>query len=204
MLEATMASVRRALAFPFYLIAFVLHLLTAFFAILAQKIAGDESEPSRKTHIILISVVCVAVVSTVPLWVVTRPVTNTMLRLGLHAPIESWRTIKPEFTPDQLVWVKPMIRISACTFAERVIRHQVEPDTVDFEPCREGGKIQTTLTDDLMDATVTGVAMIDRQERHFIVTLQHYPPSTNEGSFIATKLQIEDGVTQVASCASAH
>jgi hypothetical protein len=52
-----MASVRRALAFPFYLIAFVLHLLTAFFAILAQKIAGDESEPSRKTHIILISVV---------------------------------------------------------------------------------------------------------------------------------------------------
>jgi hypothetical protein len=66
---ATMATVRRALAFPFYLIAFVLHLLTAFFAIIAQKIAGDESEPSRKTDIILSSVLCIAVVSTVPLWV---------------------------------------------------------------------------------------------------------------------------------------
>jgi hypothetical protein len=199
-----MGTVRRALAFPFYLIAFILHLLTAFFAIIAQKIAGDEPESSRKTDIILTSVVCIAAVSTIPLWVISKSVPDTMLRLGLHAPMDSWREIKPEFTPDQSVWVKPMIRISACTFAQRVIRHQVEPAIVDFEPCREGGKIQTTLTDDLMDATVTGVAMIDQRERHFIVTLQHYPPSTDEGSFIATKLQIEDGITQVASCASAQ
>jgi hypothetical protein len=54
-----------------------------------------------------------------------------------------------------------------------------------------------------MDATVTGVAMIDQRERHFIVTLQHLPSVSEEG-FIATKLQIEDSVTQVASCASAE
>jgi hypothetical protein len=197
-----MAIVRRALGFPFYFLAFVLHLLTAFFAAIAQKVAGDESEPSRTTDVIL--GFALGSVLIIFLWFLGRPVPDTMLRLGLHAPMESWRHVEPNFHPDQLVWVKPMIRISACIFAQRVIRHQVEPDMVDFEPCREGGKIQTMLTEDLMDATVTGVAMIERQERHFVVTLQHYPPSVSEGGFIATKLQIEDGVTQIASCASAE
>lgn len=198
-----MKSIRNILAFPFYFVAFVLHLLCAAFTMIAQKVAGDDHGPSPVVDKIALAVFCCAVVSAAPLYVLTRPVpTVDMTLLVPQTPRPDWRGTKTEFAPDQIVWVKPLMRLTACIFAERAIRHALEPAMVEFAPCGDGGKINTTIDDDYFEAAVSGVAKVNDSDRTFRVTLDHYPPSVSEWGFIATGIEIERAETRV-SCASA-
>ena len=196
-----MVLLRHALAFPFYLLAFVFHLLTALFTIAAQKIAGDEPGSLRRHEVLSVGTVCLVAIAAIPVGVLSRPVpTVDETRLVPQTPMD-FRGAKANFTPDQIIWAKPLIRLTACIFAERVIRHQLDPAVVSFAPCGDGGNIKTTLDDNFIDVTISGTAHVGASERPFTVTLQHYPPSTDEDGFIATDIQITPGETQV-SCAS--
>jgi hypothetical protein len=187
-----MATIRRTLAFPFYLVAFILHLLTALFTVIAQKIAGDDFETSRQANIIAIILICGASTVALTLWAIRTLETPVQtIALTPQAPMPSWRAIKTGFLPEQVVWAKPLINLTACVFAQRALRHALEPATVGFEPCGEGGKITTIVDDDYYEASVSGVALVNGKDRAFKVALNHYPPSTSEWGFIATDIQIE-------------
>ena len=101
-----------------------------------------------------------------------------------------YRAVKAEFTPEQLAWIKPLIRLTACIFAENAIRHKLEPMPVSFSPCG-GGAVHATLDDNLIDVVVSGIATAGAIERPFTVTLQHYPSSTDENGFITLSIQID-------------
>lgn len=200
-----MKHVRNSLAFPFYFIAFVLHLLCAAFTVMALKIAGEESGPSSRAEIISLMVFCCAVVSAAPLYVLTRPVPVVdMTLLVPQAPMPSWRSVPTGFLPEQEVWTRPLVRLTACIFAERVIRHELDPATIEFAPCGGDGMNAITLDDAYFEATVSGVAKVNGVDRAFQVSLNHYPPSTSEWGFITTGLTIEREDTRISCAASSN
>jgi hypothetical protein len=94
------------------------------------------------------------------------------------------------FRPDQMVWVKPLIRTLGCVFAQNAVRHHLRPAAVGFAPCNLSGEIQIELDRNLIDMTVSGIATVDGANRPFTVTLQHNPPTLNEGGFIATSIDV--------------
>jgi hypothetical protein len=107
---------------------------------------------------------------------------------AVRAPMD-FRGAKAQFEPGQMVWVLPLIRTFGCTFAQNVVRNHLEPAVVSFDSC-SSGKIDSTLDDNLIDITVSGIAVVNGVERTFKVTLQHYPPSTSEEGFIATSVEV--------------
>jgi hypothetical protein len=188
-LEFRMGFVRSTLAFPFYVLAFVFHLLTALFTVIAQKIAGEESGPPRRKKTVSHVIVAAFVIAAAPVLVSLNPPAMDVSRLAPQAAMD-YRAVKAEFTPEQLAWIKPLIRLTACIFAENAIRHKLEPMPVSFSPCG-GGAVHATLDDNLIDVVVSGIATAGAIERPFTVTLQHYPPSTNENGFIALSIQTD-------------
>lgn len=189
----SMKFIRIALAFPFYCVAFAFHLLCAAFTVIAHKVAGDELGPTGRMEKVSLAVLFCAAVSAMPVWVLSRTVPELpTYRLLPQAPMDYWRDVPPGFLPEQLVWVKPLIRLTACIFAERAVRQNLVPAKVGFEPCGDGGKVQATIAENFTDATVSGVATVDGIMRHYNVSLQHYPPSVDEWGFIATGIEIED------------
>jgi hypothetical protein len=190
-----MGYARNVVAFPFYLLALLFHLLTALFTVIAQKIAGDESEPARRHEAVSLATIAVLAIATVTAWVASNPPVIDRSRLIPQQPMD-YRGAKAEFAPEQTVWVKSMIRLTACTFAEKAVRHHLKPSPVGFAPCGDGGGVQTVLDDNLIDVVVSGVASIgEKTERPFKVTLQHYPPSTDEDGFLVLAIDLDsDGV----------
>jgi hypothetical protein len=195
-----MKLIRNTLAFPFYFVAFVLHLLCAAFTVMAQKIAGDEPETLQRHEMLSVGLVCALAIAAILVWALSRPAPAVDLtRLVPQTPMD-FRGARPNFTSEQLVWAKPLIRLTACIFAERAIRHYLDPATVSFAACGDGGKIETTLDDNFIDMTVSGIAHVEKDDRPFKVILQHYPPSTDEDGFIPTDIQINTDKIQI-SCA---
>ncbi len=190
-----MGYARNVVAYPFYLLAMLFHLLTALFTVIAQKIAGDESEPPRRREAVSLAIVAVLVIAAMTAWVALNPPLVNWSRLIPQPPLD-FRGAKTEFTPKQQGWVKSMIRLTACTFAEKAVRHRLEPTPVGFAPCGDGGGVQTVLDDNLIDVVVSGVAIVgEKTERPFTVTLQHYPPSTDEDGFVVMGIDLgSDGV----------
>src|ERR1700733_7570491 len=136
-----MGYVRNVVAFPFYLLAMVFHLLTALFTVVAQKIAGDEPEPPRRQTASLVTI-AVTAIAVATAWFASNPPAVDWSRLTPQHPMD-YRGAKASFEPGQMPWVKSMIRQTACTFAEKAVRHRLEPTPVGFAPCGDGGGIQT-------------------------------------------------------------
>lgn len=195
-----MKLVRRALAFPLYLTAFALHLLCAAFTVLSQKISGDEAELSNRMDALALTVFCCTAASMVPAYVLSHTAPVEASVLVAQAPMPSWRSVPKGFHPDQIGWVEQLIRINACIFAERAVRHELEPALVEFAACGSDGN-GVTLDADYYEVTVNGVAKVNGSYRPFNVALNHYPPATGEWGFIATDIKIERGEAQV-SCAA--
>lgn len=107
----------------------------------------------------------------------------------VHPPMD-FRGVKAGFKPEQMVWVKPLIRMMACVFAENAVRQHLEPAPVGFPSCG-GEKIKTTLGDNLIDMAVSGMATVGDIEHPFTVILQHYPPSTDEDGFNVTAISVK-------------
>ncbi len=187
-----MSYARNAVAFPFYLLALLFHLLTALFTVIAQKIAGDESEPPQRYVTVSLVALAVLAISAVTAWVALNPPVADWSRLVPQQPVD-YRGAKAEFAPEQAGWVKSVIRLTACTFAERAVRHRLEPVPVGFAPCGDGGGVQTKLDDNLIDVVVSGVATVGEIKRPFRVTLQHYPPSIDEDGFLVIAINLDTG-----------
>jgi hypothetical protein len=196
-----MGYIRNVVAFPFYLLAIVFHLLTRFFTVVAQKIAGDESEPPRRQTASLVTIAVIAIAA-VTAWFASNPPAVDWSRLTPQAPMD-FRGAKASFEPGQMASVKSIIRQTACVFAEKAVRHRLEPTPVGFAPCGDGGGIQTVLDDNLIDVVVSGVAIIDEKtERPFRVTMQHYPPSVDEDGFLILTIDLDTDGIQVSGGAS--
>jgi hypothetical protein len=194
-----MGYIRNVVAFPFYLLAMVFHLLTAFFTVVAQKIAGDEPEPPRRQTASLVTIAVIAIAAATA-WFASNPPAVDWSRLTPQHPMD-YRGAKASFEPGQMPWVKSIVRQTACIFAENAVRHRLEPTPVGFAPCGDGGGIQTELDDNLIDVVVSGVATIgEKTERPFKVTMQHYPPSIDEDGFLILTIDL-DGI-QVTGGAS--
>jgi hypothetical protein len=185
-----MGRIRRVLAFPLYFLAFVFHLLTALFTVSAQKIAGDESGPLHRSETISLVAIAVIVIAAVPAWVSANPPAVDEYLLTAHAPI-GFR-IDPSFAPEQMASSIPLIRIWACILSQNAVRHALQPAPVEFAPCNNNDRIiQTTLAENLIDMTVSGVATVGKARRNFTVTLQHNPPTVNGQGFNITAIQID-------------
>jgi hypothetical protein len=111
-----MGYARNVVAYPFYLLA-IFFICRRLFTAIAQQIAGDESEPSRRQRS------CFGrdrrgarAIAAMTAWVASDQLSTNWSRMVPQQPMDL-RGAKAEFTPDQTVWVKAMIRLSACTFA---------------------------------------------------------------------------------------
>lgn len=185
-----MGYARNILAFPFYLLAMLFHLLTALFTAIAQKIAGDESELSRRNQAVPLATIAALAIAATTAWIASIPPTVDWSRLTPQQPMD-YRGAKVSFEPGQMAWVKSTIRQTACTFAEKAVRHRLDPTPVGFAPCGDGGGIKTVLDDNLIDVVVSGIAIVgEKTERPFRVTLQHYPPSTDEDGFLVLAIDL--------------
>lgn len=196
--------IRRTLAFPFYLVSFILHLLTAFFTVVAQKISGDDFMSSRIADIIATLVICGGCAIALTLWGIRslEAPAQPPTALALQVPILQWREIPTGFLPEQHVWARPLVRLTACIFAQRAVRHSLGPAAeVGFDPCGEGGRNEITLDDAYYEASVSGRARVNGKYQPFNVALNHYPPSTSEWGFIATDIQIGKP-EQMAACSN--
>jgi hypothetical protein len=191
-------AVRRVLAFPFYLIAFVLHLLTALFTILAQKIAGDDIRTINRRDRWTNAVLCAVALCSIPAWFASRPERASDYTRLAPRPEMDFSGAVVNYSEAQLPQIKSLIRLTACIYAQRAVRQWLEPATVSFAPCADGGQNTTTLADNLIDAIVSGTATVRNTQRPFTVTLQHNPPSTDDDGFITRDIQIDAGEAQMA------
>jgi hypothetical protein len=196
-----MGYARNVVAYPFYLLAMVFHLLTALFTVVAQKIAGDEPEPPRRHTASLVTIAVIAIAATTA-WVASTPPAVDWSRLTPQHAMD-FRGAKVSFEPKQMARVKSMVRQTACIFAEKAVRYRLEPTPVGFAPCGDGGGIQTVLNDNLIDVVVSGVTIIgEKTERPFRVTMQHYPPSVDEDGFLILTIDLDTDGIQVSGGAS--
>lgn len=108
------------------------------------------------------------------------------------ARLESVRPMKKEefdkADPKRIAEIIPAAKLVACLFSQKAVRHHFRPAKVGFPACSTPG-MQTTISEDLIDMTVSGIAEVDGLHQTFMVTLQHNPPSVTEGGLIITSIR---------------
>lgn len=92
-------------------------------------------------------------------------------------------------SPEQLALALPAIRTNACLEAQAAARTVLRPARVGFEPCSAGAG-EVTISADLQDISVSGVADLGNEKRKFLVLLQHYPPAIWAGGFIVLDVRL--------------
>lgn len=188
---------REVIAFPFYLLAFVFHLLCAFFTWAGDTLAGHNQGPANRNETISVIAICAACL-TFALTALAKPeIEDQSAALAIRAPIEAWRNVPLPFTADQ-PWAKSLIELNACVFAQRVVRNELNGATVQFEPCGTPAN-RVWLDAHYFEATLSGVARVNAKETPFKVFMNHFPPSTGLWGFVATGLEIEPP-TQSGQC----
>lgn len=197
---------RQILAFPFYFVAFFLHLLTAFFSVIAQKIAGDGTVPpagdrqltSDMRDMIISAMVAIAVLGGIfgilllPTQLVP-PRETSDARLEPVKPMKNEEFTKADFTSDRLKFVLPNLRLIACIYSEKALRHYIGPVFITLPSCGSHD-FQVAISDNLIDITVSGLATIDNTSHPFAVTMQHNPPSVSEDGLIITSIEVSDAI----------
>ena len=100
--------------------------------------------------------------------------------------------INHQFTPAQLHIAIHAVRINGCLVAEKAVRHAMRPAKVGFDPCLDPDDgLRVTLSDDIKEMTVSGIAHVGREERPFTVVMQHHPWDMSEGSFIVNTITVQ-------------
>lgn len=111
----------------------------------------------------------------------TSPATNAMFEKVDYSPTEVARRI-------------PSIRLSACLFSEKVVRHYVKPALVKLPSCGSN-YFHVTIAENLIDITVSGMATIENNDWPFTVVFQHNPPSVTEDGLLVTSVEVGDVVS---------
>lgn len=100
--------------------------------------------------------------------------------------------LKEEFgkaDPKRIGEIVPAIKSTACLFSQKAVRHHLSPAKVGLAACGTPG-MQITISDDLIDMTVSGAVEVDGLQRPFSVILQHNPPSASEDSLIIVAVKV--------------
>ena len=126
---------------------------------------------------------CVALLATsfVPVMLHKEPPTDPARLHPVSLPMN--RTEFGKADPKRIPEIIPAIKLTACLFSQKAVRHHLRPSRVSFPACGTPG-MQASISDDLIDMTVSGSADVDGMQRPFTVVLQHNPPSTTEDGLI--------------------
>jgi hypothetical protein len=93
-------------------------------------------------------------------------------------------------TEEELVWAVPLNRRWACIRAMAAIRYRLPHTNVDFDlDCSSAATI--TIDEKLIDAKVSGIAIVNGKRRPFTVELQHYPPSVSLTGFTIKSIDLQ-------------
>lgn len=187
-----MILVRRTLASPLYLLAFMFHLLCAFFTWAAQYISGDDfKERDMRLPIIVIAMLSagVIIVKSPPH---DHPLSDDRLKIVGH-PTE-YGEVKLPYTEAEMTRVLPYLKLTACIFAQEAVRYSLRPDSVSFVACPHTSDFNIVFSQDLTDVTVSGLATVDGLEKPFTATLQHYPTATEIDGYQTIAIKVSDEI----------
>ena len=152
------------------------------------NLAGSKTVIRRSHFLFLILLLC-AIGLMMAGVVALSSIEENSKRYEISAPMPQWRDVPTGFLPEQMAWVKPLLKASACIFAFRAIRQHLEPAKVGFHGC--GDQINVTFDENYYEVTVSGIATVDGKPRPFKAHLNHYPPSTNDWAFVVTDIQVD-------------
>jgi hypothetical protein len=103
------------------------------------------------------------------------------------------------FSPEQLKIALPTIRLNGCLFAEAAVRHALRPASVGFQSCGDPTSIDISISDDLKEITVSGIADVGSQRKPFTVVMQHNPSSLGLEGILVSAIRIEPDVARPAA-----
>ncbi|MEH2526090.1 MULTISPECIES: hypothetical protein [unclassified Bradyrhizobium] len=200
MASAMVSGLRRAVAFPVYLLAFACHLLCMFFTWLAQYISGDDFVHRSPWPPLgfLVAVATALLVAFVARGMSVRDDSQ----FELVAPVGELQKA-PNYTEQELARVMPHIEMTACIFAQLALRHSLRPRNVAFLPCSNDAKFKVKFREDLGVATVAGQLEIDGASRGFTAVLNHHPAATEIDGYRAVRLDV-DGIGTFTSAAASR
>ena len=119
-----------------------------------------------------------------------KPMEIDPTRLEIVNPMKPTEFAKADFTPALRAVLIPQIKLVACIFSEKAVKHHVRPDQAGLPIC-PSRDIQVTIDDNMINITVSGMANIDKIDRPFTVVLQHNPPSVTEDGLIVTGIKVD-------------
>jgi len=184
-----MIAARRMFAGPFYLLAFIFHLLTAFFTFAAQYISGDDfKERGKSIPLILVAIFAVCAVAVSAMLAKPKQILSAD-RFVIHSPSD-FRGVKVGYNAEEMKRARDLIRVTACTFTEEAIRYSLRPARVSFRSCSSEADFLITISEDLIDVSVAGLTKINGATDRFNVTLQHYPSSVDVEGFQMTAVEL--------------
>jgi hypothetical protein len=125
-------------------------------------------------------------VTAVPVMLHREPATDPARLLPVARPMNKSEFAKAD--PKRIGEIIPAIKLTACMFSQKTVRHHLRPAKVGFPACGTPG-MQTSISEDLIDMTVSGIADVDGLQHPFTVTLQHNPPSVTEDGLIVTSIK---------------
>jgi hypothetical protein len=94
------------------------------------------------------------------------------------------------FSPAELKIAKPTILFNGCLVAQSAVRYKLRPAAVWFDPCGDLTKFDISLSDDLKDISVSGIADLSGTRKPFIVAMQHFPSAIWVGGYIVNEVDL--------------
>lgn len=103
------------------------------------------------------------------------------------------------FSAEELKIALPVIRLNGCLFAEAAVRYALRPASVGFQSCGDPVNFTISISDDLKEMSVSGIADVGLQRKPFTVVMQHYPSSLGIDGLLIEAIRIEPGVARPAA-----
>jgi hypothetical protein len=94
------------------------------------------------------------------------------------------------FSPAELKIALPTIRLNSCLLAEAAVRHALRPAFVGFQSCGDLANFNLSISDDLTEISVSGIADVGPQRKPFTVVMQHQPSSLGIEGLIINAIRI--------------
>ena len=105
------------------------------------------------------------------------------------------------FSPAELKIALPTIRLNSCLFAEAAVRHALRPAFVGFQSCGDLANFNLSISDDLKEISISGIADVGPQRKPFTVVMQHHPSSLGIEGLVINAIRIEPDAAHPAAAA---
>jgi len=95
------------------------------------------------------------------------------------------------FTREEMKIALPTIRFNGCLMAQAAVLHALKPATVSSASCDDPRNFDISISENLEDISVSGVAEVNKQPKPFTVTMQHNPVSLGIEGIIIIDIAID-------------